>query len=63
MIKIIINEWGNPDKAYATKEIRLFGWAIYKAIKTTTSTAVTKNFNKHIRITGYEVEDKSKKDK
>lgn len=54
MIKTEINEWGNSEKAYITKKISIFGWTIYKASKTTTNTSITKNFNKHHKVKGYE---------
>lgn len=57
MVKIEIKEWGNPEKAYITKDIKIFGWTIYRLTRTTTSTAVTKNFHKYHKVKGYEVKD------
>lgn len=57
MIEIKINEWGNPDKAYITKDIKIFGCTVYRLIRTTTSTAVTKNFHKYHKVKGYEVKN------
>ena len=60
MIKIEINEWGNPNKAYITKDIKVFGCTVYRLTRTTTSTAVTNNFHKQLKVKGYEIKDKSK---
>lgn len=53
MIRVTIDEYGDTDKAFVEKTIRVFGIAVYRAKRTTESTVVTCNFNKKHKITGY----------